>query len=89
MVFLRSLRPELNNSHSLTEPGFGKAEGCRKPKDGNAGIHSPESVMPQSCPAMQIFNLRYRRIPFGRPAERSETPALAKARGLEIGDTAG
>ncbi|MBE0543387.1 MAG: hypothetical protein IH623_18745 [Verrucomicrobia bacterium] len=46
--------------------------------------------MPQSCPVVaQISNLLYRRIPFGRSVERTETRALAKASGLEIRDTAG
>jgi hypothetical protein len=46
--------------------------------------------MPQSSLAVaQISNLLYRRIPFGRPAERAETPVRANPCGLKIRDTAG
>src|SRR6266511_346413 len=46
--------------------------------------------MSQSCPAVaQISNLLYRRIPFGKPPDRSETQESFKVCGLEIRDTAG
>jgi hypothetical protein len=46
--------------------------------------------MGQSCPAVaQISNLLYRRIRFGKPLDRSDTPVFSQACGLEIRDTAG
>src|SRR6266545_6286256 len=36
----------------------------------------------------QISNLLYRRIPFGRPSDQSETQEVSRADGLEIRDTA-
>src|SRR6266540_1927967 len=46
--------------------------------------------MGQACPAVaQISNLLYRRIPFGKPPDRSEAQEFSQASGLEIRDTAG
>lgn len=46
-------------------------------------ILSSGAAMAQSCTPL------YRRIPFGKPVERSVTPLVANARGLQVHDTAG